>query len=61
MTECDYGCEHVMQTRCVHCGQEQWAFIVWQVSHGERPCRWCGKVAGPMTVPRYLTALEKQT
>lgn len=43
--ECDFSkCNHRMQKRCTECGKKQYAVIVWPVSHGWKPCAWCGKI-----------------
>jgi hypothetical protein len=42
-----------MQVYCVHCGEEQYAPNVWGVSHGEKPCCWCGKMSKRMTEKEY--------
>ena len=47
-----------MQTRCVACGREQYAPIVFLVSKGEAGCAWCGHVTGPMTEEEYRGALR---
>ena len=42
-----------MQTRCVHCGVEQYAPIVYAISRGQEPCVWCGEKSVEMTVAEY--------
>lgn len=34
----------VMQIRCIYCKVEQYAMAVWDISHGDCGCSWCGKV-----------------
>lgn len=51
-----------MQTRCVHCGFEQYGPAVWAISHGNHPCCWCGKKSDEMTEAEYyskIVALRK--
>lgn len=36
-------CNHVMHVRCTECKREQYALLVYEISHGEKPCAWCGK------------------
>lgn len=43
-------CRHVMQVRCQHCGREQYAPLVWDVSHGAC-CPWCGTAGVPVIKP----------
>ena len=33
----------VMQFKCIRCKKEQYAPAVYDISHGEHPCVWCGK------------------
>jgi uncharacterized CHY-type Zn-finger protein len=42
-----------MQTRCVHCGREQYALAVWDISHGQHPCCFCGEMSEEMSVEEY--------
>lgn len=32
-----------MQTRCIYCKREQYGPAVFDISHGDHPCVWCGK------------------
>jgi hypothetical protein len=48
-----------MQTKCVHCLQEQYAPAVYLVSKGECSCVWCGKKSRPMTKSEYESSLLK--
>ena len=48
-----------MQSRCVHCGQEQWAPAVWGISHGELTCAWCGGLSEKMTYEEYYQKLKE--
>ncbi len=32
-----------MQPRCIYCKREQYGPAVWDISHAEHPCVWCGK------------------
>ncbi len=34
----------VMQTRCVYCGVEHYAPLVWEISHGRVSCDSCGRI-----------------
>jgi hypothetical protein len=36
--------EVIMQERCIYCKREQYAPVVYPVSHGEMGCAWCGQV-----------------
>ena len=47
-----------MQTRCVHCGDEQYAPFVYKVSQGTSGCAWCGAFSTPMTGGEYDPALK---
>jgi len=51
--------EMALQTRCVHCGKEQYAMAVLDVSKGEHPCVWCGEYSHKMTIDEYYDELEK--
>ena len=42
-----------MQDYCVHCGREQWAPAVREISNGLEACVWCGKKSTPMTEAEY--------
>ena len=42
-----------MQTRCVHCVREQYALAVWDISHGQHPCCFCGEMSEEMSVEEY--------
>lgn len=42
-----------MQTRCIHCGCEQYGPAVWDVSHGKHPCCWCGAMSKEMSIEEY--------
>jgi hypothetical protein len=46
-----------MQMRCVFCGEEQYMPAVFEISHGNHPCCWCGKMSKPMTVDEYNKAM----
>jgi uncharacterized CHY-type Zn-finger protein len=48
-----------MQIYCVHCGLEQWAPAVWNISHGKETCAWCGKMSKEMTTEEYRKAIKK--
>lgn len=45
--------EVAMQPRCIYCKREQYGPAVWDISHGEHPCVWCGK-----TPPTFETERE---
>jgi len=49
-----------MQTRCVHCGKEQYAPAVIHVSNGEGQCCWCGEYSTKMTVDEYYAAHRRR-
>lgn len=42
-----------MQTRCLYCLREQYAFNVIPVSYGDAGCTWCGVVSREMTWNEY--------
>jgi hypothetical protein len=46
-----------MQERCIYCKREQYIPAVWEISHGERPCVWCGKTSKKMSESEYLKLL----
>ena len=48
-----------MQEYCVHCGCEQYAMAVFDISHGKHPCWWCGKMPKEMTEKEYYAKLRK--
>ena len=48
-----------MQSRCVHCGAEQYAMAVSEISRGNSPCVWCGKKSKQMTEREYDETLKK--
>lgn len=48
-----------MQEYCVHCGCEQYALAVFDISHGKHPCWWCGKMPKEMTEKEYYAKLRK--
>jgi hypothetical protein len=48
------ACIHVMLMRCSECGREQWAPIVWAVSHGDHPCAWCAQFNPVQVLPRSV-------
>ena len=47
-----------MQMRCIFCGKEQYAPAVFDISHGKRPCCWCGKTPNQMTVDEYSKVMS---
>jgi transcription elongation factor Elf1 len=47
-----------MQTRCLHCGREQYALAVIGVSTGELGCSWCGVKSEQMTRDAYYEKLN---
>jgi uncharacterized CHY-type Zn-finger protein len=51
------GDDIAMQTRCVHCGREQYILAVIGVSTGEHPCVWCGVHSEEMTRDEYVQRL----
>lgn len=51
----------VMQVRCVHCGMDQYAPNVIDVSNGNCPCCWCGKMSSPMTEEEYSKAHRERS
>ena len=48
----------VMQTYCVFCKAEQYAALVYAISHGEEPCPWCGQFSHPMNEEEYQKLLK---
>lgn len=50
---------YVMQEKCVHCGREQYAPNVFNVSTGTARCVWCYRFSEKMTETEYLKALKK--
>ncbi len=57
MTDTPPGDDIAMQTRCLHCLNEQWGVLVHPISHGEQRCPWCGQYSEPMTEAEYRDAL----
>jgi len=51
--------EIAMQTRCVHCGKEQYAPAVWDISHGRHPCCWCGEMSTEMSDEEWRAKLAE--
>jgi len=51
--------EVAMQTRCVYCKKEQYALVVYDVSHGKSTCAWCGKFSKEMSYKEYINELNK--
>lgn len=50
--------DHIaMQTRCLYCLREQYAFSVIAVSYGDAGCAWCGAVSREMTWNEYSTEI----
>lgn len=49
----------VMQTRCPHCGGEQYSFNVVGFSTGQHGCTVCGKPSKPMTRREWYSALKR--
>lgn len=47
-----------MQTRCLHCLNEQYAIAVYGVSTKKEPCAWCGMITKPMTQDEYNKKLH---
>ena len=50
--------KYVMQTRCYHCMQEQYALNVYRLSTEGGPCTWCGKPIKPMKEREYQKKLK---
>ena len=48
-----------MQEYCVHCGCEQYALAVRDISHGKHPCCWCGEMSEIMTYDEYYAKLKQ--
>lgn len=48
-----------MQDICIHCGKEQYAPAVWDISMGISHCVWCGKMSYQMDVKEYSRLINK--
>lgn len=48
-----------IQTRCIHCGREQYALAVMSVSRGEEACVWCGEKSVVMSEDEYRFKLRE--
>lgn len=49
-----------MQAKCIYCKKEQYAPVVYPVSHGEMGCAWCGQVPPVFTDEKeYREELNK--
>jgi ribosomal protein S27E len=49
-----------MQSRCIYCKKEQYAMVVFDISHGEHPCVWCGKTPPVLTEAEYRKLLKTE-
>lgn len=48
-----------MQTRCIHCGLEQYAPAVWELSTKGGSCPWCGERIVTMSEEEYRIKLRE--
>lgn len=48
-----------LQTRCIHCGCEQYAMAVMSVSRGDGACVWCGEKSVVMSEDEYRIRLRE--